>query len=726
VTDAATLPGRLGQLARERPRGIALREKRLGVWQEITWETYIDNVRAAAAAFVALGLEAGDRVAIHSENRPEWVYSDLAAQAAQGIAVGIYPTNPASEVEYLLIDSGARYLVAEDQEQVDKALEAPDVPALEKIIYIDPEGVTAYDDPRLISWTDFMALGRERDTAEPDLFDRLVDGIDPAACGSIVYTSGTTGPPKGAMLSHRNMIATSDESPGLFGSRPGDELLSYLPLSHVAEKIFTLFYPLKTGATVSFAESGDSVQENLREIMPTVFLGVPRIWEKMQASVLIRSEDLRPPPAPKEFLAARAASLVGLGVLLLWFGLHSFADSNNIVQRWAKYVIGALALVKILITIPTWRRSVAAVYQRVRTVYVAEAALAAVFLFLHIIKKAPSLESLALFLLILVAFIVPAAFVFRSLKWWNFSRWMGVGERTADRRLSSRGGRSGGFARRLGWLFLYRTVTTKLGMRRCRYALSGAAPVAPEVLRFLIAIGIPVVEGYGLTESTALGTLTRPDDQELGTVGTPVPSVELKLLNDGEICLRGPTVFMGYWNDPEATASAVDVEGWLHTGDVGEMTPSGHLRIIDRKKDIIITSGGKNLSPSEIENKLKVSPFIREAVVIGDRRKYLTALIGIEFETVAEWAARKDIPYTTYRDLSSKPEVLDLIGGEVDKANELLAQSETIKRFRLLPKELDAADAELTATQKVKRGVIEQRFGDLVAGMYDEPVSTPA
>jgi long-chain acyl-CoA synthetase len=270
----------------------------------------------------------------------------------------------------------------------------------------------------------------------------------------------------------------------------------------------------------------------------------------------------------------------------------------------------------------------------------------------------------------------------------------------------------------LGWLFLYRPLRAKLGMSRIEGVLSGAAPIAPQVLEFYWTIGIPVREGYGQTENTALGTITPADDIRLGKVGKPAEGVELKIAEDGEILTRGAGTFLGYYKNPEATAETIDADGWLHTGDVGELDEDGFLKITDRKKDIIITAGGKNISPSEIENKLKVSPFVREAVVIGDQRKYLTALIGIELDTVSNWALQHRIGFTTYADLSSKEEVVALIGEWVNEVNKELAQVETIKRYQLLPKELDQEDGEVTATQKVKRRAIETEFAELIEEMY--------
>ncbi len=597
-----SIPALLRSIASDEPGRVALREKEFGIWQETTYAGYWELVQVAGMALRALGVEPGDRVAIHSENRLAWVVTDLAAQAIQGVSVGLYPTNPAPEVEYLLGHSEAKVLIAEDQEQVDKALEVKDrLPNLERIIYVEPRGVRTYQDPILMSWDDFLAEGKRLYEAEPDTVTRLMEGIDPESTATIVYTSGTTGPPKGAMLSHNNLLWTADQARQIIaGNNPvaRPELLSYLPLCHVFGRLYDILGALAFRATVNFAESIDTLVADLQEVQPTYFPAPPRIWEKMKASVEIRMAD---------------------------------------ATRFKKLVYG----------------------------------------------------------------------LFMKVGHWQADRVIKRGSR----------GIAGSVAYAVGWIFLYRALKKKLGMGLCKQAVSGAAPIAPELLRFFMAIGVPVYEGWGMTETSALGTVNMPGDVKLGTIGPPLEGVEMKLGDDGEILVRHPGVFKGYFKNPEATASTIDADGWLHTGDVGEWVGK-HMRIIDRKKDIIITAGGKNISPSEIENKLKVSPFVKEAMVIGDRRKFVTALIGIEFDTVANWAQRKNITFTTYRDLSEKPEVVDLIKREVDRVNEDFARVEQIKKFRLLPKELDHEQGELTATQKVKRRVLEDMFADLIEEMY--------
>ena len=597
---AATLPSLFLQRARTNPGAIALREKVHGIWREHTWRDYEQRVREVALGMRWLGIQPGDRVAILSDDRPEWVFAEMGAITAGAISVGVYPTSPPAEVGYVLEHSGARVVVAENQEQVDKIL-AVDVPALERIVVVDRRGLRSYDDPRLMPLNDLLDAGRQMNDADPAAYESLVADRTPDEIAMIVYTSGTTGPPKGAMLSQANLAASvllTQSAWNDIGDR--DRVLSYLPLNHVAEKIFTIYFPLAFGVSASFAESIDTVPENLREVEPTIFLGVPRIWEKMAAGIEIRMHDA------------------------------------------------------------SW------------------------------IKRA------------------------------TFRFWLKRGERFAQRRLENGGTLPAMMAPfyGLGWLLAYRPLKKRLGLARCRIAVSGAAPIAPAVLRFFHAIGLPVREGWAQTESAGIGTITPPDDIRIGTIGKPLDGVEIRISDEGEILLRGPTVFAGYYRNPQATAETVDADGWLHTGDVGMIDDAGHLHIVDRMKDIIITAGGKNISPSEIENKLKQSPYVKEAIVVGDRRSHCVALIGIELDTVGDWATRKRISFTTYSDLAAKPEVVRLIDEHVNRINKELAPVEQIKTFRLLPKELDHEDGELTATQKVRRSVLTERFGPLVEEMY--------
>jgi long-chain acyl-CoA synthetase len=593
---ATSLPGLLMQRAGDRPTAVAMRKKDLGRWREYTWDEYLARAARVGLGLLELGVEPGDRVAVHSENRPAWLLADMGIQGIGAVTVGVYPTSPAAEVEYLLGHSESVVLIAEDEEQLDKALAVrKNLPRLRKIVVIDTRGVRDLHDPMLVTFAEVEHLGARRETRE--WLDRVaaLDSADPAV---IVYTSGTTGPPKGAMISHDNLIAAADTFSKVFDAQASDEVLSYLPLCHIAERLTSGIDALAVGYTVNFGEGGESFVSDLQEVQPTFFLGVPRVWEKMLAGVQIRMNDA------------------------------------------------------------SW------------------------------LKRA------------------------------TYRFWVKQGARLARKRMKGRLNPLDKLVYGLGWLLLFRSLRQKLGLGRVRVALSGAAPVAPQVLEFFWALGVPVREGYGQTEGTALATYTPEDDVRIGTVGKALPGVELKVAEDGEILVRGRGVFLGYLKNEAATRETVDVEGWLHTGDVGVLDDDGFLKITDRKKDIIITAGGKNISPSEIENRLKVSPYIREAVVIGDRRKYLTALVGIEPDTVGDWATRRRLSYTTYRDLTTKPEVRQLVQEVVDEVNAELAQVETIKRFELIPKELDHEEGELTATQKVKRSAIAQEFSDLIEAMY--------
>jgi long-chain acyl-CoA synthetase len=604
-----TVAAMVREWAEKTPDKVAMREKEFGIWQEITWGQVWETVLDAAHGLLALGLEPGDRVSIHSEDRPEWIMLDMATVAVGGITVGLYPTNPAAEVQYLLTDSGSKVHLAEDQEQADKVMEVIDtLPGLQKIIHIEPRGFRHYDDTRFIFWDDFLEMGRQHRFDHHGEVERIMAEASEDDVMTLVYTSGTTGPPKGAMLTNGNVTYCLDQlvnNEGRIGSDkpvgPDDILLTYLPLCHVAERIFSTWTMAGNGPTLNFAESIDTVQQNLREIQPTVFFAVPRIWERIHAGVLIRLSDAT-------------------------FVKRLFAKPSMAAARY----IG-----------------------KVRVENGGD-------------------------------FTVPSRLVY-----WLFN-------------------------------FLYfRSLKERIGLRRCRYAASGAAAIAPEVLEFFMGLGLPVYELYGMTENAAVATTNYPGRAKVGTVGEPMVEGTLRIDEEtGEIQTKHGGVFKGYWNKPEKTAEAFTDDGWLRTGDVGVWVDGTHVKIVDRMKDIIITSGGKNISPSEIENSLKVSPFIKEAMVIGDGRKFLAALLAIEFDTVGDWATRRGIPYTTYRDLSEKPEVLELMQSIVNETNEKFARVENIRKFRMIPKELDHEDGELTATQKLKRSAMSEQFEDLITDMY--------
>jgi len=594
-----TIPHLLWRNVERYGQRVALRQKDFGVWQEISWEEYGRHVRQFCLGLISLGLKRGEHVSIFGENNPEWLYADLATQSAGAVAVGVYPTNPAKEAKYVIGHSQSVLVVCDDQEQVDKVLEVKaDLPALRKIIVIDMKGLRQYRDPLILSFEEVERRGRELDQKDPELYGRLLGDLQPEDVALMVYTSGTTGPPKGAMISHSNVLNMLKALTQVLPQYEDDETVSYLPLCHVAERMMSVFVPLYVGSTVNFSESLETVQLAMREILPTIFLGVPRIWEKMLSGVIIRMKDAS------------------------WLKRKIFEGFFRVGQQ-----VTRLSLDK-----------------------------KPVPLGLHLLHG-------------------------------------------------------------LGDLFLYRALKLELGLLRARVILSGAAPISPEVLRYFHSVGIPVLEGYGMTEQTGVACVNWPDNVRLGTVGKPLPGVEIQLAEDGEILIRCPHNFVGYYRDPEATARILE-GGWLHTGDVGEWDAAGSLKITDRKKEIIITSGGKNIAPSEIENRLKVSPYITQAIVIGDRRKYLTALVQIDYENVGKWAQERNIAYTTFKSLAQNPQVYELIRREVEEANKDFSSVETIKRFTLLDKELDHDDDELTATLKVRRKAIHERFGPLIEAMY--------
>ncbi len=578
---------------------VALREKKLGVWQEITWDDYCRHVRHLCLGLLELGLEKGAHVSILADNEPKWLIADIAIQSAGAVAVGVYPTNPSREARYVVGHSESTFVVCGDQEQLDKILEVKEeLPLLKRIVVMDMKGLRNYRDSLIMSFEAVEKIGRKIDEKDPEKFYRTMDLLKPEDVSIMVYTSGTTGPPKGAMIRHEHILRMSSAICKVIPQDENDEIVSYLPLCHVAERMLSVGVPLYTGATVNFAESVDTVTSAMREILPTFFFAVPRIWEKMMAGILTKMKD-----------ASRLKQLI-------------------------------------------------------------------------------------------------------------FRICMVIGDRMADARLS--GGKPPTSLRiqyALANLLSFRHLKKEMGLLRARLAMSAAAPIAPKVLKFHRALGVEVIEGWGLTEETGLATCNVAGDVKLGSVGKPVPGVNIKIADDGEILVQCSHIFAGYWKDPEATAKTIR-DGWLYTGDVGELDEQGRLTITDRKKEIIITSGGKNIAPSEIENRLKCSLFINEAIVVGDGRKYLSALIQIDYDNVAKWAQERGIAYTTFRSLAQNPEVYNLIKQEVNEANKDFAQVETVKKFRLLDKELDHDDNELTATMKIRRKTIHKKFGEVIEEMY--------
>ena len=595
-----TLPRLFRHVVRERGDRVAMREKDLGIWRGISWREYGQRARRVGMGLVALGLKPRDVVSIISDNCPEWLYTDLGVMSVAAVPNGIYTTDSARQVEYIVNDSGTRFLFVEDEEQLDKILAMRDrCGELVKIFVYDMDGLHAFRDEQIMPFDALLELGERYDREHPDAFDRLVDLPRPDDLAILVYTSGTTGPPKGAMLSHRNILFQLAYADFITDLHEGDQQLSFLPLCHIAERTFTVFNPLHTGSTVNFAESIDTVPENIREVAPALFFAVPRIWEKFYSGVALRMRD---------------ATRLG---------------------RFA------------------------------------------------------------------------------------YERAIAIGLRIAERRIA---GRPVPWPLRVAFrvadFLVLDNVKRSIGLHRARGAVTGAAPIAPELIRWYLALGINMIEVYGQTENTGLATAMPPDRTKLGSVGIARPGTEVRLSPEGEILLRGPHVFLGYYRKPEKTADTV-VDGWLHTGDVGTIDADGFVHITDRMKDIIITAGGKNVTPSEIENQLKFSPYISDAVVIGDRRKFLSCLVMIDHETVAQFAQERNVPFSNFASLCRAPEVQDLIRDEIERVNRQLARVETVKQFRLIEQLLTPEDEELTPTMKLRRTFVNVKYKDLIDSMYE-------
>jgi long-chain acyl-CoA synthetase len=584
---------------KETPNRVALRHKDYGIWHDVTWKQYGEKVRQVAMGLISLGLQKGECVSIISENRPEWVYADFGILSAGGVTAGVYTTNAAEQCSYIVQNSGSRFYIAENEEQFDKTLKfRKDTPHLKKVIIMEMEGLKRYQDPMLMSFDDLLTLGKEFDSKNPGLFEQRWSEVKPEDLAVLIYTSGTTGPPKGAMLTHGNLLYMSEAMVNVNPIKDGDETLSYLPLCHIFEQLFTVMINVRYGTICNFIESPDTVMDNMREVSPTVTCGVPRIWEKYASGIMIRMSDAT------------------------WFKRMVFKAAMGIGMKYAN-------------------------------------------LKLNFKPIPPYLK---------VAYLAAHAAVFRKLK-------------------------------------------ERLGFDRVRIAYSGAAPISPDVLKFFNAIGLPLVEGYGQTEGTGVTTVSQKGRLKIGKVGQPLPGCQVKIAEDGEILVKSPGVFKGYFKNPEATAETLK-DGWLHSGDVGELDEEGFLKITDRKKDLIITAGGKNIAPQNIENQLKFSPYINDAVVIGDRKKYLVALIAIDEENVIKYAQDHKIQFGTYGSLTQAPEIKQLIQAEVDRVNKTLAQVEQVKKFSIIPKKLYEEDGEVTPTMKVKRKSINEAYKDIIEKMY--------
>ena len=577
----------------ERGERIAHREKDLGIWQSYSWRDYYEHARAIGVALLSMGLERGQPVSILSEDNKEWLYCDLGIAGAGGISNGVYTTDSAEQLAYLVNDSGSAFLFVENDEQLDKYMTVRDqVPTLKKVIVFDRKGLRDFQDPMVMFLDELYELGNGIADAEQQ-FSASIEQSRPDDIRMLIYTSGTTGAPKGAMISHQNVLFQLAAGEALLEARQEDDQLCFLPLCHILERLVSVEVPIYKGCTVNFAESPETVFENLREVSPHTFAAVPRLWEKIYSSLMTLRDEA-----------------TGFG---RWCFDHALAAG----QAW------------------------------------------------HCEKQRSPLNAL-------------------RYHFWN--------------------------------LLVLRNVRDLIGMSRLRRGTTGAAPISPDQIRWFRALGVPLYEGYGMTETTGVVSLNSREREQVGSVGEPLPETQVRIADNGEVLVRGGHVFAGYWRKPEKTAEDIR-DGWLHTGDVGRLE-DGMLTITGRLKDIIITAGGKNITPAEIESRLKFSPYISDAVVIGDKRKYLTCLIMIDQENVEKYAQDRQVPFSNFASLCRAKEVVDLIDGIIKDVNKQFAQVEQIKYFRLIDVLLTAEDEELTATMKLKRSFVEKKHKHLIDSMY--------
>jgi len=595
-----TLPQLLTERARRHAGKVALREKEYGIWQEVTWEQYAAQVRRVGLGLDALGLRRGETLAIVCGNRPAWLYTELGAQALGAIPVGVYVDSLPEQVRYAVEHSGARIVMVEDQEQADKVLGVrAHLPHLERIVVDDTRGLEEYRDPMLISLGEVARLGGEADARDPGRYDALLASGKPDDVALLAYTSGTTGAPKAAMLSHANLLAEAAGVTAVDRVLETDDIVSFLPFSWVGEQLLSVAIALHAGAAVSFPEEPATLRDDLREIGPHVMIAPPRFWEAMCSEYQVKIADA----GRLKGAAARLALDIGMRVA---------------ERRLRRQRVG------------------------------------------------PGLRVLAA----------------------------------------------------LAHVLTFRALLDRLGLTRVRHAYTGGAALGPELFRFFRAIGLNLKQVYGQTESGGICVLHQDDDVRPETAGTPIASARLRISEAGEILIASPTVFLGYFKNAEATAQALD-DGWLHTGDAGLME-DGHLVVIDRLKDVLRLADGSRFSPALIENKLKFSAYVREAVAVGEGRPFVVALVQIDMATVGGWAETNRVPFTTFKDLAGKPEVVALIGQEVARVNRDLPRAAQIRAFALFDKELDADDDELTRTNKVRRSTILGKYRDMIDALYIE------
>ena len=577
---------------------LAMREKEFGIWNRFSWADYYARAQELGAGLMHLGVAPGNVVSIIAENRKEWLFFDMAIMSIGGVTNGVYTTDAPSQLQHICVDSNTKILVVEDEEQLDKYLDVRDaLPMVEKVIVLEDEGLKTFSDEKVILIDAFYEMGRAHVADYAAEWDKRIDAVKADDTALLVYTSGTTGAPKGAMISHANVLFQTKNAGVWIGDCYDEEIMSILPLCHIAERTFSVFLALHYRWVVNFVEAPDTSFENTMEVSPTVFFGVPRMWEKMYSGVVIKIKEA------------------------IWAGRFAYEWAVRIGERYEE-------------------------------------------------AREEGTHSIVL---------------------------------KAQRFLAEK--------------LVFQNLKVMLGLDRARIMFTGAAPVSPDLIRWYRAIGLDLYELYGQTECSGITSSNRDGANRLGSIGQAVPHVEMKIAEDGEILYRGPHIFKGYLNQPEKTAETV-IDGWLHSGDVGAVDNEGYYKITDRKKDIIITAGGKNITPSEIENQLKFSPYISDAVIIGDKRKYLTCLVMIDHENVLQYAQDLNVPFTDYASLCAREEVIALIHEEVEKVNQNFARVETVKKFSIIDKELTADDEELTATMKLKRSKVAETYSELIEAMY--------
>ncbi|MCP2500341.1 MAG: AMP-binding protein [Deltaproteobacteria bacterium] len=587
-------------------RKVAMREKEFGIWQEFSWKEYHDHVKYFSLGMVSLGLRAGDKVAIIGDNRPEWVWGEVAAQAAGAVPLGLYQDSTLKEVSYIIDHSDASFVLAEDQEQVDKILDMKEqLPKVRFIIYSDPRGMRGYRHPFLLDFKEVENFGRDLEQRDPGLFARNVAAANYEDLAFICYTSGTTGFPKGAMLSFRNFLSMAANLMEVDGKFEKDEFVSFLPLAWIGEQMMCLSSALLTGFTVNFPEKPETVQENIREIGPTIMFSPPRIWENMTSTVQVKVMD--------------ASALKRR--MFDWALPVGYAYSDAVFRKEA---------------IPPILR----------------------------------------------------------------------------------------LKQKLAYALVFRALKDRLGLLRIRSASTGGAALGPDVFKFFNAMGVNLKQIYGQTEISGISCIHREGDINFDSVGKPIPETEIRLSDSGEILSRSPSVFLGYYKNPEETEKTLS-GGWLHSGDAGYFTGDGQLIVIDRVKDVMHLNDATRFSPQFIENKLKFSPYIKECVCLGDRRDFIASMLCIDYPNVGKWAESRRLSYTTYTDLAAKPEVLELLAKEVEKVNATLPETTRVRKFVPLYKELDADDDELTRTRKVRRAFVGERYKHVIEGMYAGEAAIP-